>query len=215
MRSLQSSFIVLAVLLGASLASHAGTVQQAPDVTTWQAGVDGVEIEWAPNGEFARIYSAFYQPVSIPDRRGISKAQLIAEEKAKAAVVRFMDQQVSSKRTVEQIDKDLENATVTRASGAAEQSSKVNQRVMMETLTEVTTSYASGKLRGVIVLEKGYDERKGEAWVKVGISRKTMAVAAALKDATQAAGADGSRAGQAAPVAAQPSEVRRSAQKDW
>jgi hypothetical protein len=35
-------------------------------------------------GSFNRIYSRYTQTVAIPDRQGIAKAQIIAEEKAKA-----------------------------------------------------------------------------------------------------------------------------------
>lgn len=209
----------LCVLLASCAAlSWAGEIGKAADkATVWQAGVDGVEIEWGPTGEFNRIYSAFYQPVSIADRRGISKAQIIAEEKAKAAVIRFMDQNVSSRRVIEQVDTDMEKATRTQGKGTAENWTKENQRKMVETLTEVTTSYSSGHLRGVIVLEKGYDEARGEAWVKVGISKKTMGAAGALQSATQAppAGDDPAHPVVSGSTLNQPSEVRRSQQRDW
>jgi hypothetical protein len=35
-------------------------------------------------GSFNRIYSRYTQTVAIPDRQGIAKARIIAEEKAKA-----------------------------------------------------------------------------------------------------------------------------------
>lgn len=206
-------------LLFSTLATNAGQIIRDSDSDLiWKAGVDGVEIEWAPSGGFKRIYSAHYQPVNIPDRRGISKAQIIAEEKAKAAIVRFMDQQVSSSRLVTQIDSDIEAATVSRDANG-ESWTKENRRKMVEDVTEVTGSYAAGRLRGVITLEKGYDEAKSEAWVKVGISQKTMAAAQDLDDAISAApmAAKAGKKSEAGGTAAmrQPSEVRRSAQKDW
>lgn len=214
----------LALCGGLGLASDyaaAGTAeQQADGGTVWQAGVDGVEIEWNADGTVRRISSKFSTPVEFADRRGISKAQIIAEEKAKAAIIRFLDQSVSSTRVVAEVQNDVNKATQERQTGGAPKVSKVDERTLIENLTEVTTSFAKGALRGVIVLEKGYDNKTEEAWVVVGISDKTTAASRAVRqmqlepqptqgratESTQPAG-DGLRA--------QPSEIRRSNQKDW
>ncbi len=81
------------------------TIQNDGSVT-WQAGVDGVEIEWNADGSVRRIYSRYGTPVEFPDRRGIAKAQIIAEEKAKANIVRIMSQGISSARIVGEIQTD-------------------------------------------------------------------------------------------------------------
>ena len=92
---------------------------------------------------------------------------------------------------------------------------------MMESVTEITTSFARGNLRGVIILEKGYDEKRGDAWTKVGISQRTIAAAAGFGAAMNAGaqGDDGTarvgRAGENTGIGEQPSEVRRTAQKEW
>jgi hypothetical protein len=205
-----TAFALLAGVGGAS----AGSVNERPDGdTVWQAGVDGVEVEWNEDGSVKRISSRFSTPVEFGDRRGISKAQIIAEEKAKAAIVRFLEQSVSSTRVTAEMQNDLNHATQERQTGEKATVKKVDQRVMMESLTEVTTSFASGKLRGVIILEKGYDDKTDEAWVVVGISEKTIKAASGIKAMSQEqkpAQADGpDRLGR------QPSEVRRSNQKDW
>lgn len=207
---------ILLALCIISTSVYAGEVKRETDKDViWQAGVDGVEIEWAPDGTFNRIYSSFYQPVKFPDRSGIGKAQIIAEEKAKAAIVRFMSQNVSSSRLVEQVDTDSETATRTQdVNGDA--ISKETKRKMVESLTEITNSYAAGKLRGVIILEKGYDDKREEAWVKVGISKKTMNASQGLSEAI-------SNPNQARKSSSQgtggkiyqESEVRQSNQKDW
>jgi hypothetical protein len=90
-----------------------------------------------------------------------------------------MSQNVSSIKLVEQVDTDSEAATRLQ-DGSRDAITKETKRKMVETLTEITSSYAAGKLRGVIILEKGYDEKKGEVWVKVGISKKTMNAAQGL-----------------------------------
>lgn len=179
--------------------------------TTWQAGVDGVEIVWNPDGSIKKIYSRYGQPVEFGDRRGISTAQVIAEEKAKGAVVRFMNQAVTSNRLVTEIATDLNKMTQERQTGMAATVKKVDQRELVTNLTEVTGSFAAGKLKGVIILEKGYNEKAEEAWVVVGISDKTIAAANAvqkmLADPPGKTGPDGAKT--------QPSELRKSKQDNF
>ena len=195
----------------------AGEVTSNTDGTTvWQAGIDGVEIEWAPDGSFNRIYSRFSQPVNFPDRQGISKGQIIAEEKAKAAIIRFMQQSVASARVVAEVQNDMNQATRTKGTNQNEDIQKTSQRQMLESLSEVTSSVAAGKLRGVIVLERGYDKKEEVAWVKVGISKRTMGTAAALGDALSGKPAGGPmQKNSIDPMQFPGNEVQRSKQKDW
>jgi hypothetical protein len=191
-------------------------VRDADGATRWQAGIDGVEIEWAPDGSVRRLYSRYGQPVEFADRRGITGAQTIAEERAKAAIVRFMDQRVASNRVVTEVEADLGKATQERQAGDT-QVKKVDQRTLLTSLSEISGSYASGELRGVIVLEKGYDEKTGEAWAVVGISDKTIRAARAVKDMNGPKDPEG-RAGSSQPgnpLGLQNGEVRRTHQQDW
>src|SRR5690242_12246841 len=92
------------LFIGMTSVSHAGNAEVYRDGSrSWQAGVDGVVIDWSPDGSIRRVYSKYATPVEFADRRGISKAQVISEEKAKAAIIRFMHQSVSSKVTVEEV----------------------------------------------------------------------------------------------------------------
>jgi len=209
---------LFAALVLGSVPAIAGSVQDQPDGSTvWQAGVDGVEIEWNSDGSVKRISSRYSTPVEFGDRRGISKAQIIAEEKAKVAIIRFLNQGVSSTRVVTEVQNDLSRATQERESGKRPSIQKQDQRVMMETLTEVTASFASGHLKGVIILEKGYSDKTDEAWVVVGISDKT------IKATREVAGMGEERpARRVGPdelrgdgVGRQPSGVRRTPQRDW
>ena len=214
----QVASVVLLLTSFGAMPSSAGTVETKPDgASVWQAGIDGVEIEWAPDGSFNRIYSKFTQPVAFPDQQGISKSQTIAEEKAKAAIVRFINQQVATARVTTEVQNDMNNSTRTRAAGKDE-ITKISQRQMVENLTEVTSSAAAGSLRGVIVLERGYDQKAEAVWVKVGISKKTMAGAENLKNAL--AGVPSVSDKQTAKnegggVMLPGSMVQRSKQKEW
>lgn len=198
-----------------SAAIPAGEVDVGQDgALTWKAGIDGVEVEWNADGSVRRLYSRYSAPVEFEDRRGISKAQVIAEEKAKANIIRFLNQSSSSTRVVAEVQSDVNKATQNRETGRDASVKKVDERVILESLTEVTTSFASGKLRGVIVLERGYDEKLEEAWATVGISDKTIAAARAvqsmIEDAPQSAPKNTSSG-----ISLQGDEVRRTKQKDW
>jgi hypothetical protein len=85
----------------------------------------------APDGSFNRIYSKFTQSVAFPDQQGIAKSQTIAEEKAKAAIIRFINQQVAAARVTTEIQNDMNNSTRTRADGKDE-ITKPSQRQMTE-----------------------------------------------------------------------------------
>ncbi len=190
------------------------TVDSDKDIV-WQAGVDGVEIEWAPDGSFKRVYSLFYSPVRFPDRAGISKAQMIAEENAKANIVRFIKQNTSDERLITQVDTDTDSA-VRSQNQAGDSISKETKRTMISTLTQTTRSFASNDLRGVITLEKGYDQKREEVWVKVGISTKTMNAAQSLSNAISTPSSDSQgRNVNSGNNLRQDSEVRKTNQKDW
>jgi hypothetical protein len=209
--------MLLAMPVFGAVSAFGGSVEDHADGSTvWQAGVDNVEIEWNSDGSVKRISSRYNTPVEFGDRRGISKAQIIAEEKAKAAIIRFLNQTVSSTRVVTEVQHDLYRTTQERESGKKPSVQKQDQRTMMEALTEVTASFASGHLKGVIVLEKGYSDKTDEAWVVVGISDKTIR---ATRDVTgmgqerpaRRVGPDELPDG----VGRQPSEERRTRQRDW
>ena len=95
-----AALAVLMLCLGTStVLGQAGEATiEGNGTAVWSAGVDGVEIEWNQDGSVKRISSRYDQPVEFADRRGIHKAQIIAEEKAKAAIIRFINQDVSSER---------------------------------------------------------------------------------------------------------------------
>ena len=143
---------------------------------------------------------------------------MIAEENAKGNIVRFIKQNSSSDRLVTQIDTDTDTAIRTK-SEAGDAISKETKRMMISTVTQATRSFASNDMRGVILLEKGYDQKKEEAWVKVGISLKTMNAAQSLSNAISAPSTgspiEGSKSSGSPTDLRQDSEIRKSNQKDW
>ena len=170
------SFLFVVGLIGFAAAQSAET---HPDGSvTWQAGVDGVKIDFDNAQHVRRIYSKTSHPVSIPDKRGIHTATVIAEEKAKAAIVRFLQQDVVSGRAVTEVDATL-SKTVQEKNKAGESLSTTDQRNIVQNLTEFTGSVASGTIRGVVILESGYDPKEQEVWVVAGVSDKTIAASKA------------------------------------
>jgi hypothetical protein len=190
-----------------------GKVERGPTGNTAVRLPDGLEFEFDANGQWNKIYSRYTQPVDFPDRRGIRTAQVIAEEKGKAQIVRYMQEEVSSDRLVQEVSATLQTATHTMGSGSKGELSKTTQRSMNESVREFTHSYAKGTLRGLMVIEMGYDSAAEEAWVTVGFSRKSIAIADGLSQAsrlpTESKGSGSSpKEGASDSVQRQPSEVR-------
>jgi hypothetical protein len=102
--------------------------------------LDGIDIDFDAAGNWSAIYSTYTHPVEFPDRRGIKKAQIIAEEKGKAQIIRFLNQEVSSERLVEEVDKTIENAERTQGTGKDDKSTRTSQRQMVESVKELNHS---------------------------------------------------------------------------
>lgn len=139
----------------------------------------GVELRFDAEGQLLSVKSTYLHPVEFPDRRGINKAYIIAEEKAKANIARYMSQVVTSSRYVDEIDDSLSEASRSRGEGG-ESWSKTNTRKVIETLREVTGSSSSAILSGVRILERSYDEKDEEVTVVVGINQQSMSGAQQL-----------------------------------
>ena len=187
---------------------------QAP-AQAFELPLQGITIEADASGVWQRIYATGHQAVEFADRRGISTAQKVAEERAKAEIVKFFEQQMSAETLVNDIEATSQTARRTQGT-TADATTKESERKVATSVAETLRSSSRGTLRGVMVLEAGYDERKEDAWVKVGVSRASMGLAtasqAAMANPSAAAGRGGtgtSPAPSADPVVRQPSEVRR------
>lgn len=154
----------------------------------------GVELKFDKDGALLSLKSTQSHPVEFPDRRGISKAYIIAEEKAKANIARFKKQMTSSTRLVDEGDASESNSNRSK-SNTGETWSKENTRKVNESLREITEGSASMLLEGVRVIGQSYDEKKEEVTVVVGINRQSA----------QAAKQIGSTFGQPAVISNVPS----------
>lgn len=220
MKIQNSKFLALAAMLSFGMLAHAGEVEPTEGGgTAWNAGLDGIVIEFDDAGNFNRIYSKYTQPVSVPNTRGIRTAKTIAEEKAKGAIIRFMEQEVSSSTFVAEVSADIERSSAKSGSDGEVSLSSEASSNMLTSLTELNGSASRGTLRGVIRLEEGYDASTGEAWVKVGLSNRTMRVAGSVREAIAN---DGRERNESAPESTDStqrnnprSHVRKTEQEDW
>ncbi len=209
----------LLVVCGASPDAVTGEIERGHDGTTkWNAGSDGVVVEWGSDGGFDRIYSKYTQPVSVPNSRGVRTAKTIAEEKAKAAIIRFLEQSVATSTLTSEVSNDIEQSTASSANGSGIKFSSTVSSEMMTSLGEFTSSFSTGTLRGVIRLEEGYEAATNEAWVKVGFSNKTMRASSAVRDAIARDGEEPLDANGKSIDGlsnAQRDHVKTTEQKDW
>ncbi|MBM3884914.1 MAG: hypothetical protein FJ361_03585 [Gemmatimonadetes bacterium] len=165
--------------------------------------LDGLDIEFGEDGDWNKMYATYRQPVAFPDRQGFRRAYTIAEERAKAQVSRFISQQVQSERLVTQVDSSLQLAQRSQV-GEADAISKSTQRTTVESVREFTRSFSEATLRGLTVVEQGYDEAAEEVWVTVGLSKSTIQISNRLRSALQAPSAPESgekRSGGTSPQA--------------
>ena len=206
MSTARSGFLSFALIT--ALVAFAPAVAAQTDV--FELPLQGIQIESGANGEWERIYATGVQPVEFPDRRGITTAQRIAEQRAKAEIVKFFDQEMSAETIVSEMEATTQVST-RQLGSSGESFGKESQRVLATSLSEVLRSYSSSTLRGVMVLESGYEEASEEAWVKVGISRGSLAMASAARSDMTAGGQTltGAQAAGAGQVVTQPTEVRK------
>lgn len=174
------SFFALGLLFGINTISHSQEVKALQDGSiSMQMGVDGVVIEYEPTGEWRRVYARHEQDVSIPDARGVRTAKTIAEEKAKAKIVRFQNESMESGRVISEVEANI-GLAVNQSDDTVSQYFSQNTRQVLTSLEEMTQSYARGELRGVIKIGDGYDADARLVWVEVGISRKSISAATSI-----------------------------------
>lgn len=153
----------------------------SPDNTAYVTDGLGVELKFDKDGSLLSLKSTQSHPVEFPDRRGISKAYTIAEEKAKANIARFKKQMTSTTRLVDEGDASESNSKRSK-SNEGDAWSKENTRKVNESLREITASSAQMLLEGVRVIGQSYDEKKEEVIVVVGINKQSVQAAKQIGD---------------------------------
>lgn len=196
-------------LLVVSFYLAAAPAYSETSVATIDLPLQGLQIELNTAGDnWERIYATGRESVEFPDRRGILTAQKKAEMRAQASIVRWLNQDLTAEQIFEEIESEKQVAS-SESTPAGGKISKESTRTIASSLSEKIRSFSGSKLRGVSVLEAGYDDKLDEAWVKVGISRKTMAIASEISGDMNRGKSSSSSGTGGGGVKTQSSEVRR------
>lgn len=161
----------LVLMLAGSV--RAGDFSTTSEGATWRSTFTGVRFDLAEDGSISRIWARQDQPVSVPDARGVRTAKIISEERAKADIVRFLNERVEAERVMKEFEKDLSLAQ-TSSGGKAPEALRKDTRKVVTSLEEVIRSGAAQRLSGVFVLDQGYDASAQMAWTVVGTSLRTQ-----------------------------------------
>lgn len=199
---LDSSLYISVLIIGSLFSANAIAADPSPvefkDPT-------GVEIVFLPDGsDWLRIKSRGESDLLIGDNRDVMDAYRKATLKAKAEIVKFMNEKLKTAETMDEMTK-----TMTENNG---QSQSVNRKTM-ETLTTSINNSAEAILKGVLTIEQSVDKVAKVARVTVGVSRKSMKVADGLSNAIktdQSTPQNRSVGGAGSPN----SEIRRSKNAD-
>jgi len=173
--------VSLMILFSASSLRAETAVEIEGSLLSVEDDVLGVEVKFDNDGNLISAVSTFHEPVNFPDRSGINKAYIIAEEKAKGQLARFISQEIISERTVEMINSEISKAERNK-SGQGVQWSKNDAREIRSTLTEISSSRAREVLKGVRILKRTFDEKREEVIVTIGINQRSASAANQLKD---------------------------------
>lgn len=179
LKSLASSLILL-FTINLVLAETAAIVTEENQAKIFDDGL-GVELRFNQNGELLFIKSTSHHPIEFPGRQGIIKAYIIAEEKAKANIARFINQEVTTIRITTELDESKSRYSRT-SSSTDENWSKDNSRKVSESLKEITTSRAIAILKGIRLIDRTYDEKNEEVMVVIGINKSSQSQAIQLQN---------------------------------
>ena len=159
---------------------------------------DGCAVKLLPNGGFqvTAIGSGEYQ---FNNPTAIRHARAAAEKRAKAALAKFLKEDLSTSEGMAEATKN----TLSQASDGKSESTKATMESVSSTMEAIRNS-ASALLTGVVVLEDAKIPSGGVGGsyrVKVGVSSKTTAVANSAANGIAGSLADRGASDPAAPVA--------------
>lgn len=133
-----------------------------------QDSSDGIIIE----ADKARVISVYRQPVKFLDRSGVRKASVIAQERAKGAIVRYFSQFQTTMREIEEVDQDGEDATrIVDSNGDV--TTRTITRNQSAVLRQLDASFAASNISGILQIEESFDKEMSEVCVAVGYSAKS------------------------------------------
>lgn len=119
-------------------------------------------------GEWIRIRASGIATCVICDARDMEVSSRKAELKAKAAIVKFMEEKISTSEVIDEAVK-----TITENNGQTE---NINRKTIETQLISIHNS-ATAIIKGVLVIEQKPNIAQKNYEVTVGVSRKTIGVA--------------------------------------
>ena len=138
--------------------------------------IGGVKVEYDEYGSWLRMRTTGEAELPFGSPSDIRRAKKKSILRAKAALVKFMKETITSSEHLEDVANTISNEQ--RKGG------KYSKDVLRKTLedeSEMISGSADGILRGIIVLEEKVDKNNQNVWVTLGVSRKTVKAAAGLK----------------------------------
>lgn len=173
----------------------------APAVQQELSSPDGVAITRDADGSW-KIFARGTATYDFNDPDEIRDAAALAQQRAKAALSKFLKESITSSDAVDRISKKTKNVS---SDGKTQQATVKKEDVTV--MTESIRSYSEAILTGVIVLsqEKVPHGSGGEIQVTIGQSSKTLAAAKAARQGMEASLNDDAPA--ATPVAPAPDKA--------
>lgn len=135
---------------------------------------EGVSIELDANNHFVRLKAVGESRLLIGDRSDVQRGVKVATLKAKAAIARYLSEDVTSEEVLTQTAESSQTSNG-HVSGIA--------RSDAETLTETIKNSSDALLKGIVILEQLVDRDNNRVVVTVGTSENTQKTADILKKA--------------------------------
>ncbi|MDO9204651.1 hypothetical protein [Methylotenera sp.] len=195
----------LAITLTMLFALNSNFAQAADDKFVVYEDITGVTLEMADDASsWLKIRSVGEAALRFGDRQDVILSTKKATLSAKAEIVKFLNERVSTQDSISDITKVLAEKNGSDAESATRKS--------VETMSTEIHNSADQILKGVLTLEQKVDTKNGVVKVTVGISRKSMGAADSIKahiksDMSNATSANNSSASESVQVG---DEIKRS-----
>jgi hypothetical protein len=139
-------------------------------------GPEGVTVEMEDEApyRFVRLRAVGESDLLIGDRRDVQRATKVATLKAKAAIARYLGEDVKTEEFVEQISESAQ-----QSNGKTTTVSRNDVEKLVETIRNSSSEY----MKGILVLEQNVDQRNKRVIVTVGTSDKSQRTADLMKKA--------------------------------
>lgn len=145
-------------------------VYMSPSYALDVPGPEGVSIELndRPPHNLLRLRAIGEADIPIGDRKDIQRATKVATLKAKAAIAKYLGEDVKTDEFVEQVSESVQKTNGQVASVS---------RNDVERLVETIRNSSAAFMKGVVVLEQNVDQANKRVVVTVGASEKTRRAA--------------------------------------